>query len=307
MTAAIIIPAYNAAAFLAEAIDSALAQTHPAAQVIVVDDGSSDDTAAIAARYDDALVLLRQKNQGVSAARNHGAAHATAEWLLFLDADDRLRPNALEKLSARAQAADFGVVYGQTLHFGADADSWPAQGSPNCEGKPPAAAAANFWKSAIATPGAAMIRAKLLREIGGFASQLSTAADRDLWIKAGTIAEFGFLNSPVIERRVHGANMCGDLDRARIEATQAQFCALEWSHQRNVNTAFLQVDPTQIIERNLLRALETRSFRAVEWLCAEAQRRGVESSLVARARRYAANPPLTRELELFVRERIGAL
>ncbi len=84
----IIIPAFNAAATLARAIDSVLSQTWPAHEIIVVDDGSSDDTASIVSGYGDRVRLIRQANSGVSTARNAGAVAATGDWLAFLDADD---------------------------------------------------------------------------------------------------------------------------------------------------------------------------------------------------------------------------
>ncbi|HUX65314.1 glycosyltransferase family 2 protein [Sulfuricella sp.] len=92
----VIIPAYNAAATLARALDSVLAQTWPAHEIIVVDDGSCDATAAVAAAYGDKVRYLYQLNAGVSAARNAGAQAASGDWLAFLDADDWYYPNRLK-------------------------------------------------------------------------------------------------------------------------------------------------------------------------------------------------------------------
>jgi glycosyltransferase involved in cell wall biosynthesis len=84
----VIIPAYNAKDTLARALDSVLAQSWPAFEIIVIDDGSVDATAAVAASYGEKIRYLRQDNAGVSAARNHGARIASGDWLAFLDADD---------------------------------------------------------------------------------------------------------------------------------------------------------------------------------------------------------------------------
>lgn len=84
----VIIPAFNAAATLVRAIESVRAQSWPAHEIIVVDDGSIDATAEIARQYGDAVRLIQQANSGVSVARNAGAAVATGNWLAFLDADD---------------------------------------------------------------------------------------------------------------------------------------------------------------------------------------------------------------------------
>ncbi len=92
----VIIPAYNAAATLACALDSVLAQIWPAHEIIVVDDGSSDVTAAVVAAYGDKVRYLYQHNAGVSAARNAGAQAASGDWLAFLDADDWYYPKRLK-------------------------------------------------------------------------------------------------------------------------------------------------------------------------------------------------------------------
>jgi glycosyltransferase involved in cell wall biosynthesis len=92
----VVIPNYNNGATLARAIESILAQTWPAHEIIVIDDGSSDDSAAVAARFGERVRYIRQANAGVSAARNHGARLATGNWLAFLDADDIYLPERLE-------------------------------------------------------------------------------------------------------------------------------------------------------------------------------------------------------------------
>lgn len=91
----VIIASYNAGAMLERALDSVLAQSYPAHEIIVVDDGSTDDTRIRMQRYGDAIVYHYQPNAGVSAARNQGARLASGDWLAFLDADDWYYPNRL--------------------------------------------------------------------------------------------------------------------------------------------------------------------------------------------------------------------
>lgn len=296
---AIIIPAYNAAPWIAEAIESALVQTLPATAVVVVDDGSTDATAAIAEKYADAVTLIRQPNAGVSVARNNGATQVSAEWLLFLDADDRLRPDALAQLSAEAAASGAGVVYGDTESFGDIAR--PRQPQPSCAGAPPAPALANFWKSVPSSPGAVMLRADLLRESGGFDPALNTAADRALWLRLGILATWGHTGCVVLERREHAEGMARNRSRARIQGAQAQLGFLDWC--RTAHPGFLPAFPGEdaVFQRNLLRAFDERLFDAAQWLADEATRRGVHTAAVARARRYAGTPNFLRELELSVR------
>ena len=100
--ATVVIPAYNSGRFLAETLDSVLAQTVPAHEIIVVNDGSTDDTAAVAERYAERtagrVIHHRQENRGVSAARNAGIGRATGDWIAFLDADDLWELQFLERV-----------------------------------------------------------------------------------------------------------------------------------------------------------------------------------------------------------------
>ncbi|HEY1932122.1 MAG TPA: glycosyltransferase [Acetobacteraceae bacterium] len=123
MRIAVVTPAFNAAAYIADAIGSVLGQTHCELQHIIVDDGSTDGTAAIVSRFaDPRLSLIRQPNAGVSAARNRGAEAAADDALLFLDADDWLAPSALETLAAALEAEPQAVA---AVGAAAPFVSWP--------------------------------------------------------------------------------------------------------------------------------------------------------------------------------------
>ena len=95
MKISVVIPAYNAEKHIARAIDSVLAQTRPADEVIVVDDGSTDATAEVVRSYGDKVIFLQQENAGVSVARNAAIEAATGDWIAFLDADDEWLPEKL--------------------------------------------------------------------------------------------------------------------------------------------------------------------------------------------------------------------
>src|SRR5215472_561278 len=92
----VIIPAYNHARFLTPAIESVLSQTMEPSEIVVVDDGSTDETSSVLGTFGRQIRVVRQKNQGVAAARNRGAELATGEYLAFLDADDLWLPRKLE-------------------------------------------------------------------------------------------------------------------------------------------------------------------------------------------------------------------
>ena len=93
----IIIPTYNCARYLPEAVNSALGQTCNSLEVIIIDDGSADETQEVLKPYSDRILYLYQANKGVSAARNRGIAMAQGEFIAFLDADDVWLPEKLEK------------------------------------------------------------------------------------------------------------------------------------------------------------------------------------------------------------------
>ena len=106
----VVIPCYNAAAFLGETIRSALAQTRPPVEVIVVDDGSTDSSVKIAEAFGPPVRVLRQPNGGAAVARNAGVKAATGGWIAFLDADDLWAANRLETLGNLAISAEADVV-----------------------------------------------------------------------------------------------------------------------------------------------------------------------------------------------------
>lgn len=116
-TVSVVIPCYNASPFLRETLDSVLAQTYPAAEVLVIDDGSTDDSAAIAESYGPPVRVIRQENQGESVARNRGIDEAAGDWVAFLDADDLWHR---EKLAQQIAVAtdDTSLIVTNFSHFG---------------------------------------------------------------------------------------------------------------------------------------------------------------------------------------------
>lgn len=116
-TVSVVIPCYNGAPFLRETLESALNQTHPPLEIIVIDDGSTDDSAAIAELFGPPVRVIRQENQGESVARNRGIDEAQGEWLAFLDADDLWKPTKLERQIAHVEE-NIGCIHTNVFHFG---------------------------------------------------------------------------------------------------------------------------------------------------------------------------------------------
>ena len=114
----VIIPVYNASLYLPQALDSVFAQTHARMEVIVIDDGSTDNTAKLMAGYADRTVYIKQKRSGPSKARNRGITEAKGLYTAFLDADDTWFPHKLEKqLKALQRDSGAALVYSRSVDF----------------------------------------------------------------------------------------------------------------------------------------------------------------------------------------------
>lgn len=169
---AVVIPAYNAAESIAEAIASALGQTHPADEIIVVDDGSSDDTVAVAVA--SGARVIRQANAGPAAARNTGIKATDAEWIALLDADDRWLPLRLALQLRDVADPTVGLIY-----TGINTPRWEA---------PPPPPFLDFdllWTQNRVCTSSVLLRRSAWEAVGGFREdrELSGAEDYNLWLR----------------------------------------------------------------------------------------------------------------------------
>lgn len=204
----VVIPAKNVAAYVGETVASALAQGE-VSEVIVVDDGSTDNTTAIIrAIRDPRLRLMTNDSAGVSAARNLGARHATGEWLLFLDADDRLRPGAVAALLAAARRAPRAVlVYGDYNTIDSEGRQIGRRGLLKGRRKPSGDVLARLARgNFIVNGGVALARAEAFRAIGGFDPALRYCEDWHCWCRLAAIGEFEFAPELLLDYRLHTTN-----------------------------------------------------------------------------------------------------
>jgi len=202
----VVIPCYEQGHFLAEAIDSALAQRGVTLEVIVVDDGSTDDTARIAAGYLE-VRLIRQPNLGLAAARNRGLAASRGRYLIFLDADDRLVPGAaatgVEALEAHPESA---FVYGQLRSISPEGASL---GSPRRRRIERDHYRHLLAECFITNPAMVMYRREVFDEVGGFVStrRRQGAEDYDLYLRIARRFPVSSHHRLVVERRRHPGSM----------------------------------------------------------------------------------------------------
>lgn len=185
----VVIPCYNQAAYLAEAIESALAQTYPV-DVFVVDDGSTDGAAAVARRHPVRYVW--QQNRGVSAARNRGISSGSHAWVLPLDADDRLEPGMVEALIGLDDIAGSSV-----LTFGSTEAPWgPPLAHPTL---------ANFLEANHCIM-SSLYRRAVWATIGGYDEAMRDGGeDWDFWIRAAAAGfTFTIVSDRLFRYRVYG-------------------------------------------------------------------------------------------------------
>jgi glycosyltransferase involved in cell wall biosynthesis len=223
-TVSVIIPAYNQAQYLAAAIESALAQTYGDLEIIVVDDGSTDQTPTIAQQFGGAIHYLRQENRGLSRARNRGLEAAQGQFAAFLDSDDLWHPSYLDqvvaalKSSPRAVGAFAGWQYVDAkgtllpqaiIPFGAKS-SQLEQDLP--------------WRCAV-VPSGIVVRRQLVQECGGFDPQLSACEDWDLWLRLLPFGPFQGVPQVLVWYRTHGENMSDDIGRMEGERLR-----VHWKH-----------------------------------------------------------------------------
>jgi hypothetical protein len=177
----IVIPTYNHARFIAQAVQSALRQTHAALEVIVVDDGSTDDTQAVLAQFAGRITVLCQQNAGVCAARNNGLAHSHGTYLLFLDSDDVLHPEAIARKAALLDANPKAALAYSAWHYLDESGACVLnEVHPKPAGDP---LSRLLLRSLGFPPGNALLRRSTLEDAGAWDTSLSGAADTDLWIR----------------------------------------------------------------------------------------------------------------------------
>ncbi len=202
VTVSVIIPCYHGSRFLREGIESALHQTRAPEQVIVVDDGSTDDSAGIAAGI-PGVQLIRQSNRGVSLARNRGLAEATGEFVVFHDADDRLLPSAIE-IGIRALQArpECGFVYGFSRTIFEDRAPVDSPRSQVTD----ASYLRTLEGDTLVPPGCAMFRRTAVESVGGFRDGMFPTEDYDLYLRISRENPIHCHNQTVVEYRMHGGN-----------------------------------------------------------------------------------------------------
>ncbi len=203
MKVTVVLPTYNRAHLVGQAIQSVLDQQFTGWELIIVDDGSTDNTPEVLARFTDPRIrVIRQTNEGIARANNVGFREARGEYAIKLDSDDRYLPHCLARLVAVAdQNPDAVLVYGRSQAM--DADGRPL---PQMTGSPepfPGRYQASILYGDFVAPIAALIRRTTMERVGLFDADLGAAEDWDMWVRLAGQGRFVFIDEVMTQFRVH--------------------------------------------------------------------------------------------------------
>tara|TARA_Y100000296_G_scaffold6929_1_gene8308 strand:- start:253 stop:1077 length:825 start_codon:yes stop_codon:yes gene_type:complete len=196
MKISVIIPTFNRAKLLERAIKSVLLQTYAPSEVIVIDDGSDDDTKEVVSKF-DTVTYLYQDNNGVSAARNKAVHYAKGDWVSFLDSDDEWLPHKLQKqVELLNQLPNLNIVHGEEI--------WIRNGVRVNQMKKHKKSGGDIFipslKLCLISPSAVMIKRDFLISEGLFKEDFTVCEDYDLWLRLTSRFPVGFVEEPIIKK-----------------------------------------------------------------------------------------------------------
>jgi glycosyltransferase involved in cell wall biosynthesis len=206
----VVIPTFDRAGYVLEALESVLAQTRADFEVIVVDDGSTDDTAERLAPHLDRIVYVRQPNAGQAAAKNRGVRQATGRYVGFLDSDDRWEPRTLEAVAAELEKhPDTGLLSIRIRDVEADRSPTPRTHGKRTAG--PLYTTAGLLGRDVGACSVYFVRRDLLERVGGFDESLRSAEECDLALRLSFVTTLRALPEPLLLRRLHAGNLSRDM------------------------------------------------------------------------------------------------
>jgi len=208
MTVTVVIPAYNAAAYIAETIRSVLEQTWTDLEIMVVDDGSVDDTAGVVQAVDDERVrYIYQENATQAVARNTGIAEAGGRLIAFLDADDQWAPDKLARQIPLFEDAKVGCVYCLVARVDKTGGRIPDVSTPACRGD---IMEKLLLKNFIACSSAVVRKDLLVQHNLAFRTGRKGAEDWDLWLRFARVVAFDYVPDMLVSYREHEAGTSHD-------------------------------------------------------------------------------------------------
>ena len=206
----VVIPSYNSARYVVTAIESVLAQTFKDYEILVVDDGSTDDTKEVLSKYGDSIRYLYKPNGGVSSARNYGIEKATGKYVALLDADDFWMPEKLAKQIAVLEADEnIGLCYASTEKV--DENLQAVLGYIEADAYEDYCEALLLNLNIVAgSCSSAIVRRDVIRQTNGFDAEFSTCADWEYWLRLSLMTKFAPVSEYLVKYRVVAGSMSSD-------------------------------------------------------------------------------------------------
>jgi glycosyltransferase involved in cell wall biosynthesis len=203
----VIIPNYNYGRYLSDAINSVLNQTYSNIELIVVNNGSTDDSNEILKSFQDKLVVINQDNRGQSGARNRGLQASSGNLIAFLDADDTWRKDKLEK-QIRLISSEKQLVYCGIQPFGKKREKVMEQVRPKYRGDCKELFHREIGASVVLSgESTALLTRELYNKIGGFDRNLNSSAGWDFFRRCSKVTHFDYVDEPLVNYRLHDNNM----------------------------------------------------------------------------------------------------
>lgn len=261
----VVVPSHNRARLLRRTLQSILAQRFTDLEVILVDDGSTDDTPALTARADPRVVVIRNREpSGVSAARNRGIAAARGEWIAFCDDDDLWSPDKLSHQLAAAERAGTGWAYSGDVNI--DDELRILTGGPPRDPQDVVALLPR-WNPIASGGSNVIVRSDILARVGGFDPSLRRTEDWDLWIRIARTGPPACVREPLVAYRFHLGNVMidpsGIVNEARLLAIRYGIPVDEAAMQRRAAWAALRAGRRLLAARHYASAIAGGDLRSI--------------------------------------------
>jgi len=262
MKISVVIPTHNRGYIISRAIDSVLKQTFPAHEIIVVDDGSTDNTTAILDRYKQQIKVIRQENRGVSAARNRGISQASGTWIALLDSDDEWLADKMEShIRFHQQNRNLQIFQCEEI--------WIRKGlRVNPRKKHQKYGGYIFERClplCIVSPSAVIFKKILWQEMNGFDETFPVCEDYDLWLRVASVYPVGLDEKPgTIKYGGHKDQLSHSypaMDQFRVKALEKQIKNRKLNKDQKVQVVQEAIKKTKII----INGAEKRQKETLPW------------------------------------------
>jgi len=214
----VIIPTYNSAKFISDSVSNVTSQTYPNIEILIIDDGSTDNTEAIVRALPGPIRYIKQVNSGPSAARNHGIRQSNGKYIAFLDVDDGWEPSKIKNQVVFFEN-DKSLSIVATGYVRCDADLSPIETvslEVPSKNKGIIPFRVLLERNQLLTS-SIMVKKQTLDECGSFDDKIRFGEDWDLWVRTAQLGRIGYIQTPLAKYRAHGGGLTGKLDDKNMQ------------------------------------------------------------------------------------------